>query len=86
MARYDNYTISDFYCTCCGKKGMPAPRKMSKQREVGHLKKMYCIYCKMETNHREIRPFDYDYTKEDLLEDIKNGVYEGRQFEVQKEE
>lgn len=69
------FTVSEFYCVKCGAKGIPVARKMSQQRKGGHLKKLFCLNCKMETNHREIRAFDYDYTVEDLKEDIKNGVY-----------
>lgn len=72
MARH-NFTTSDFYCTCCGTKGMPLARKMSRQRAAEHLKKLYCIKCKQEVNHVELRPFDYDY--EQLMEDIRSGVY-----------
>lgn len=71
----DFFTVSDFFCVKCGTKGMPIPRKMSKQRERGHLKKLYCLNCKQEVNHYEIREFDYDYTYEDLMEDINKGVY-----------
>lgn len=78
----DYFTVSDFYCVKCGNKGIPVARKMSRQREEGHLKKMHCIFCKMETNHREIRPFDFGYTVEDLREDIANGIYEGKQYET----
>lgn len=77
----DYFTVSDFYCVKCGAKGMPLARKMSRQREKGHLKKLYCLHCKQETNHREIREFDLDYTYNDLIEDIKNGVYDGKQTE-----
>ena len=80
MAR-QSFSVSDFYCVRCGGKGMPLPRKDAKRREEGHLKKMYCIHCKMETNHREIRAFDYSYTHEDLMEDIAAGVYKGRECE-----
>ena len=70
-----NFTVSDFYCTQCGNKGMPIPRKMAKERNSGHLKKLYCIYCKEDVNHIEIRSFDHN--KEELLEklmaEIKNG-------------
>ena len=69
------FTVSDFYCVKCGEKGIPVARKMSQQRKGGHLKKLYCLSCKMETNHREIRAFDYEYTVEDLKRDIENGVY-----------
>ena len=62
MAKNQEITSSDFYCTRCGRKGIPIARKVGKQREAGHLKKLYCMYCKEEINHAEIRPFgDYNY-------------------------
>jgi hypothetical protein len=67
------YTISDFHCTCCGAKGIPVPRKASRQREHGHLKKLYCLPCKAETNHIEVRPFDYDI--EQFIKDLKEGKF-----------
>ena len=54
-----HFTISTFKCTECGKEGIPISRKQSNQRESGHLKKIYCVHCKKETNHVEIREFDY---------------------------
>lgn len=54
-----HFTINTFKCTVCGKEGIPITRKQSNQREYGHLKKIYCIHCKKETNHVEIREFDY---------------------------
>lgn len=54
-----HFTISQFKCTQCGNIGIPISRKQSRQREQGHLKKLYCIYCKEETNHVEIRGCDY---------------------------
>ena len=50
-----NYTISKMICTNCGQEGIPIPRKVSKVREKGHLKKLYCIHCKDYYNHKEIR-------------------------------
>lgn len=67
------YTISEFHCVCCGTKGIPVPRKASKQREPGHLKKLYCLKCKAETNHMEVRPFDYD--SEQFFKDLKEGKF-----------
>lgn len=57
MAKNKNrkYEIHDFYCTCCGKKGLVLPRSASKQRENGHLKRLYCIYCQKVVNHMEIK-------------------------------
>ncbi len=40
-----NMTVSDFYCTKCGRKGIPIARKQGQQREPGHLKKLYCLAC-----------------------------------------
>ena len=55
-----HFTISNFKCTKCGNLGIPISRKQSRQRSKEHLKKLYCIHCKEETNHVEIRGFDYD--------------------------
>ena len=59
-------TISDMYCTQCGKKNIPVPRKAGQESEPGHLKKMYCIYCKRKTNMVEIREIGSGYTLEDF--------------------
>ena len=64
----------DFYCTKCGRKGIPLARKLGKQREPAHLKKLYCIYCKEEVNHAEVRPFG-DYKKEDFFEEFRLGRF-----------
>lgn len=74
-------TTSEFYCCRCGKAGMPIPRKQSKQRSGKHLKKLWCVYCKDEINHVEIRPFDMDYTYADFKEDYENGLYEEEAYE-----
>ena len=68
-------TISDFYCTRCGRKGIPIPRSVGKEREGGHLKKLYCIYCKKETNMVEIRGFG-NYTKEMFELERKYGNFD----------
>ena len=47
--------ISNFYCEVCGTKGIPIPRNKGKQRESFHKKKLYCLNCKMETNHIECK-------------------------------
>lgn len=60
-------TISDMYCTQCGRKNIPIPRNKGSEREPGHLKRMYCIYCKKEVNMIEIRPFGTGYTYEDFM-------------------
>lgn len=55
--------ISDFYCSLCGTKGIPIPRRKGAAREAGHLKKLFCICCNKETNHVECRSgTKYDYS------------------------
>lgn len=61
-----NMTLSDMYCTQCGRKNIPIPRNKGRERECGHLKKMYCIYCRKQTNMVEVRGFGTGYTKEDF--------------------
>ena len=61
-----NVTMSDMYCTKCGRKNIPVPRKRGQEREPGHLKKMYCIYCKKQVNMVEVRGFG-SYTIDDFL-------------------
>ena len=68
--------ISDnnFYCVKCGNKGIPIIRKKGQEREAGHLKKLYCLKCKDETNHVECKPFShYDYP--DFLYEFENGNF-----------
>ena len=52
-----NLIFSDFYCTKCGLKNFPIIRQAGKEREPGHLKKIFCIHCQKETNMAEIRPY-----------------------------
>lgn len=67
-------TVNDFYCTKCGKRGIPLVRKAGKQKEQGHLKNLFCIYCQEETNHVELRPFG-SYRLEDFLEEFELGRF-----------
>lgn len=50
-----NIALSDFYCTRCGNKGIPVFRTAGQEREPGHLKKLFCIYCQDEVNMVEVR-------------------------------
>ncbi len=70
----NNSQTSNFYCTKCGKLGIPIMRLGNKYREGGHLKKLYCLYCKEETNHCEIRPVG-QYTYEDFKEEFDLGRF-----------
>lgn len=51
-----NIVLSDFYCCKCGRKGIPIARQVGKEREPGHLKKLFCLYCQDEVNMVEIKP------------------------------
>lgn len=66
--------VSDFYCTQCGNKGIPIARKVGSQREAGHLKKLYCMYCQEEVNHVEIRPYG-QYNYEDFKREFELGRF-----------
>ena len=76
MAKYNGRLtkISDFYCTKCGKKGLPVVRKTGKEREPGHLKKLFCLYCQEEVNMVEIKP-NGKYTVEDFNIEFKEGNF-----------
>ena len=65
------FNISKMYCTQCGKEGASICRKPNQCREPGHLKKLYCIYCKKETNHAEVRSIFSDYNYEDFKLEMK---------------
>lgn len=63
--------LSDFYCTCCSHKGIPVFRTRGKEKEPGHLKKLFCLYCQREVNMVEIRPMG-KYTLDDFLIEYNN--------------
>lgn len=48
--------ISDFYCVKCANKGIPIVRVHGQEREPGHLKKLFCLFCQEETNMVEVKP------------------------------
>ena len=61
-----------FYCIKCGNKGIPLPRKLGRQREKFHRKKMYCIFCKEVVNHIECRTYA---EVEQFKIDFEEGVF-----------
>lgn len=65
----------EFYCSQCGQKGIPIPRKKGSERESGHLKKIFCLNCQRETNHVECVPFT-KYTYNDFLLEFNNGNFD----------
>ena len=69
-----NFTTSDFYCTKCGRQGIPIARRLGAEREAGHLKKLFCLSCKQEVNHVECKQFSH-YTKEDFFIEYLNNNF-----------
>lgn len=49
------YEVSEFYCMNCGNKGVPCLRRQDHRREAFHRKKLYCVFCKQETQHIEVK-------------------------------
>jgi len=75
MAKASNRgTRSRFFCTYCGKEGIPVQRKRGAERESGHLKHLYCIYCKKVVNHAEVREIG-GYTEEDFRQEYDLGRF-----------
>lgn len=62
--------VDEFYCTQCGKKGLPVVRRRGSMREPGHLKRLYCVFCNKEVNHVEVSPCG-KYTYEMFLAERK---------------
>lgn len=69
-----NISLSDFYCTKCGNKGIPVFRTPGKEKEPGHLKKLFCLYCQDEVNMVEIRSVG-KYTLNDFWIEYKYGNF-----------
>ena len=67
-------SLSNFYCTCCGHKGIPIIRKPGRFKEPGHLKKLFCLYCQEEKNMVEIKN-NGTYTLEDFNKEYKYGNF-----------
>ncbi len=77
------FTYSDFYCLCCLNK-ITLPRKGSRQREKNHLKSIYCIHCKGNVNHYEVRDCDIDFDLEELKLEIQNGTFDSKKEMLNK--
>ena len=55
--RTNKYCISQFICPNCGNK-FSLPRAKSMRREKGHIKDLWCPYCKEVVKTMEVRPQD----------------------------
>ncbi len=74
MSKVYNTTSSRFFCTKCGREGIPVHRKKGQEREDGHLKKLYCMYCQEEVNHVEIKEYG-NYTVDDFKQEYELGRF-----------
>ena len=72
--KFNHITVSEFWCTRCGNQGLPIMRRAGQQREAGHLKRLWCPYCNIETNHAEIQNFG-SYTKQDFKQEFELGRF-----------
>lgn len=69
MKKYESH---EFYCSICGKRGIPISRQYGFQHKSLHKKKLYCLNCKRETNHIECKDArDVEIFKENF----KKGLY-----------
>ena len=68
-------TLSDFYCTKCGCKGIPIFRTIGKEKEPGHLKKLFCLNCQEERNMVEVRQ-NSKYGLDNFLIEYENGNFD----------
>lgn len=53
----NKYEISNFICPECGN-SFPLPRAKSMRRERGHIKDLWCPFCKKKVKTIEIRSRD----------------------------
>lgn len=71
MSHQRSTIVHEFYCTQCGGRGIPVHRN----REVDHLKKLYCLACGKETNHAEcISASKYDSSM--FFEEYESGNFD----------
>lgn len=78
-----NIVMSEFYCTLCGAKGLPVWRQAGKEREAGHLKKLFCLKCGKETNHAECKEYTH-YQFEDFKIEYEYGNFTEEGLRKQK--
>ena len=82
MTKTYSCSPSRFFCTKCGREGIPIQRKKGQEREGGHLKKLYCIYCGEEVNHAEVRDIG-GYSEEDFRQEYELGRFvNGNKIEI----
>ena len=84
MGKIYKTTESRFFCVECGREGIPVQRKKGQDREGGHLKKLYCLYCGKEVNHAEVREIG-GYSEEDFNQEFNLGRFvDGNRIAINK--
>ena len=78
-----NVVMSEFYCTQCGHKGFPIWRQTGREREAGHLKKIYCLTCGEQTNLAECKENTH-YQYEDFKIEYEYGNFTEEGLRKQK--
>lgn len=58
MKKHSGMTFSTLICPVCGKP-FPIMRNYGRQRERGHIKDIWCPYCKQTQKMSEVRAGDY---------------------------
>ena len=72
-----NFISHDCYCIYCGNKGISVVRNNGRMRKKGHLKNLYCVYCRRVTRHYEVYDnedkdkFIEKFNKGDFINDIE---------------
>ena len=61
----NKYEVHALVCPDCANK-MYVPRKLSRLREEGHIKTMWCPYCKAQKQFEETRYFE---DEEEVIEE-----------------
>ena len=69
-------TFNEFYCTQCGRRNFDLPRKRGREREPGHLKKIFCPQCKDTVNHVEVKQYAQNYTYFDFVTEYEYGNFD----------
>lgn len=84
MSKHYKTSQSRFFCTGCGREGISIHRKKGQERKGGHLKKLYCLFCKDEVNHVEIKT-NGNYDLEDFKREFECGRFvDGNRIEIEK--
>ena len=53
MRKRNDNIIMSYQCNHCGKK-VTVPRQIGRQRGIGHIKDMWCPFCKADSKFREV--------------------------------